>query len=109
MQLVPGQSAIVAPVGTASPSRSRHRPSIRSKLAVQTGPRREGETRVLPAYVAAILGGAVLAVAWLVPETTLSAWLGGIAALLLVYAVRARRAYLPLYCAGLIGHLVGFH
>jgi apolipoprotein N-acyltransferase len=109
MQLVPRHSALVAPVGTASPARSRHRPSIRSKLAVQTGPRREGDTRVLPTYVAAILGGAVLAVAWLVPETALSAWLGGIAALLLVYAVRARRAYLPLYCAGLIGHLVGFH
>ena len=43
------------------------------------------------------------------PETALSAWLGGIAALLLVYAVRARRAYLPLYCTGLVGHLVGFH
>ena len=26
-----------------------------------------------------------------------------------MYAVRARRAYLPLYCAGLVGHLVGFH
>ena len=98
-----------APVGTASPARPRHRRSIRSKLAVQTEPRREGETRALPAYVAAILGGAVLAVAWLVPETALSAWLGGIAALLLVYAVRARWAYLPLYCRGLIGHLVGFH
>ncbi len=109
MQLVPGQSAFVAPVETASPARSRHRPAIRSQLAVQTGPRREGETRALRAYVAAILGGAVLAVAWLVPETASSAWLGGIAALLLVYAVRARRAYLPLYCAGLVGHLVGFH
>ncbi len=109
MQLVPGPSALVAPVETASPARSRHRPAIRTKVAVGTGSRREGETRALPAYVAAILGGAVLAVAWLVPETAVSAWLGGIAALLLVYAVRARRAYLPLYCAGLVGHLVGFH
>jgi len=55
------------------------------------------------------VGGAVLGLAWLVPETVLSAWLGGIAALFLVYAVGARRAYLPLYCAGLIGHLVGFY
>ncbi len=109
MQLVPGQSALVAAVETASPARSRYRPTIRSQLAVQTGPRREGETQALRAYVAAILGGAVLALAWLVPETASSAWLGGIAALLLVYAVRARRAHLPLYCAGLIGHLVGFH
>ena len=108
MQFIPGQSALVTPVGTASPAHSRHRPAIRPKLAVQMETRREGETRELPAYVVAVLGGAVLA-AWLVPETALGAWLGGIAALLLVYAVRARRAYLPLYCAGLVGHLVGFH
>ena len=71
--------------------------------------RSEDRPAAIPAYVASILGGAVLAVAWLVPETGLSAWLGGIATMLLVYAVRARRAYLPLYCAGLVGHLVGFH
>jgi apolipoprotein N-acyltransferase len=109
MQFVPGQLALVTPVGTASPPHPRHRPAIRPKLAVQMEPRREGETGKLPSYVAAVLGGAMLAGAWIVPETALSAWLGGIAALLLVYAVRARRAYLPLYCAGLVGHIVGFH
>jgi apolipoprotein N-acyltransferase len=109
MQLVPGQSALIASEGTASPARPRHRPSMRSKLAVHAGLRSGAETGALPAYVTSILGGAVLAMAWLVPETGLSAWLGGIAALLLVYATRARRAYLPMYCAGLVGHLVGFH
>jgi apolipoprotein N-acyltransferase len=44
----------------------------------------------------------------LVPGTALCAVLGWVAALLLVYAVRARRAYLPMYCAGLAGHLIGF-
>jgi apolipoprotein N-acyltransferase len=109
MPLLPSQSALVAPVGTASPVRPGHRPSIRSRLAAQAGSRSEPRSRALPAYVASILGGAVLALAWLVPETGLSAWLGGTAALLLVYAVRVRRAYLPLYCAGLVGHVVGFH
>jgi apolipoprotein N-acyltransferase len=51
----------------------------------------------------------VLAVAWLLPGTGVSALLGWVAALLLVAAVRARRALLPAYCAGLVGHLVGFY
>ena len=109
MPLVPGQSALVATVGTAAPARSRLRPSMRSQHVVHTEPGQEGETRAISVYVVAILGGAVLAGAWLVPETGLSAWLGGIAALLLVYAVRVRRAYLPLYFAGLVGHVIGFH
>ncbi len=109
MPLVPGQSGLVATVGTAATTRSRQRPSVRSKRVVHTELQQDGETRAITAYVAAILGGAVLAGAWLVPETGLSAWLGGIAALLLVYAVRVRRAYLPLYCAGLVGHVIGFH
>ncbi|MGP0064151.1 MAG: apolipoprotein N-acyltransferase [Isosphaeraceae bacterium] len=109
MQLLPGQSALVAPGVTASSARPRQRPSILSKLSIGRGPRSEERTRGFSAYVASVLGGLVLAVAWLVPESGLSAWLGGTAALLLAYAVRVRRAYLPLYCAGLVGHLVGFH
>jgi apolipoprotein N-acyltransferase len=109
MQWVPDRSARVTPVGTAFPARSRRRPAIRPGLAVRRERRLGGETRGLPAYAAAVVGGAVLAGAWLVPETALSAWLGGMAALSLVFAVRARRAYLPLYAAGLVGHLVGFH
>ncbi len=38
-----------------------------------------------------------------------SAWLGWVATLLLVYGVRAGRAYLPTYCAGLVAHVVGFY
>ncbi len=47
--------------------------------------------------------------AWLVPETGWSALLGWMAALLLVCGVRAGRAYFAVYCAGLVGHIVGFH
>ena len=60
-------------------------------------------------YLAAVLAGAVNASAWLVPGTGYSAVLGWIAALLLVYTVRARRAYLPAFGAGVVGHLIGFY
>ena len=109
MRFMPGESAFVTSVATVRPARSRDRRAIRPNLAVRTETRPEGKTRALAAYVVVVLGGFALAEAWLVPETALSAWLGGIAALLLVYAVRARRSYLPLYCAGLVGHVVGFH
>jgi apolipoprotein N-acyltransferase len=105
----PGQSSLVVPVEMASATRPRHRPSIRTRPSIQGAPGVEEKSRARPAYVASLLGGTVLALAWLVPETVLSAWLGGISALLLVYAIRARRAYLPLYCAGIVGHAVGFH
>jgi apolipoprotein N-acyltransferase len=59
--------------------------------------------------LAAPLGGAALAAAWLVPETVACALLGWVAAILMAFAVRARRAYLPAYCAGLVGHALGFY
>jgi apolipoprotein N-acyltransferase len=43
------------------------------------------------------------------PGTVLSALLGWIAALLLVYAVRVRRAYGPAYCTGLACCALGFY
>jgi apolipoprotein N-acyltransferase len=47
--------------------------------------------------------------AWLVPETWLSAAGGWLAALLMAYAMRSGRSYLSAYCAGLVGHVIGFH
>ena len=107
MQLMPGRSALVVSVGTTSASR----PSIPSRRAVSTGLQdgAEPRTRTIPAAVSSVVGGGVLAIAWLVPETGWSALLGWMATLLLVYGVRAGRAYLPTYCAGLVGHVVGFH
>jgi apolipoprotein N-acyltransferase len=56
-----------------------------------------------------ILGVAVLGMAWLWPGTAWSAGLGWAAALLMAYALRSGRAYFPAYCAGVIGHIIGFH
>jgi apolipoprotein N-acyltransferase len=56
-----------------------------------------------------VTGVAVLGMAWLVPETGLSAGLGWVAALLMAYALRSGRGYLASYVAGVIGHIVGFH
>src|SRR5262249_14644048 len=109
MPFVMGRLALV-PTGEASaPSRPRHRPATRPRRADPHGRRSGGPTTALPVYLATVLGGAVLAVAWLVPGTGVSAVLGWVAALLLVAAVRARRELLPAYCAGLVGHLVGFY
>jgi apolipoprotein N-acyltransferase len=55
------------------------------------------------------LGVAVLGMAWLVPETGLSALGGWVAALLMAYALRSGRSYVSAYCAGVVGHVVGFH
>jgi apolipoprotein N-acyltransferase len=63
----------------------------------------------LRVWLVAVVGGAVNASAWLVPETALSAALGWIAAVMLVYMLRARRAYLPAYGAGVVGHIIGFY
>jgi apolipoprotein N-acyltransferase len=60
-------------------------------------------------YLASILGGIALAAAWLLPETVASAILGWVAASLLVFALRSRRAHLPIYCGGLVGHALGFY
>jgi apolipoprotein N-acyltransferase len=47
--------------------------------------------------------------AWLVPETVLSAAAGWVAALSLAYAMRSGRGDLSAYCAGFVGHVIGFH
>ena len=53
--------------------------------------------------------GLAFAVAWLVTETIASALLGWLAAALLIYSVRARRAYMPAYACGLVVYVVGFY
>ena len=57
MSSVPGQSALVTPLDTASPAHRRYRPATLPKLSVQSEPLRKGETRELATYVAAVLGG----------------------------------------------------
>jgi len=60
-------------------------------------------------YLLAVASGLANSVTWLVPETTASALLGWLGACLLVCTLRARRAYLPAYCCGVIGHTVAFY
>jgi len=59
--------------------------------------------------VAFLMSGLAISVAWLIAETIASAILGWVAAVLLIYGVRARRAYLPAYCCGVVVHAVGFY
>jgi hypothetical protein len=67
------------------------------------------ETPQLRVYLAALGSGAAISVAWWVQGTVASALLGWAAALLLIFAIRARRAYLPAYCAGLVCCTLGFY
>src|SRR5262249_42867488 len=103
-------SSVVATPGLAGdPSRVR----LRRKPAPEIIPSTARKSRSAPAwpqvYIAAIAAGVVNSVAWLVPETAASALLGWLGACLLIYVVRARRAYLPAYCTGMVGHAIAFY
>src|SRR5262245_22832213 len=106
-----GLLALVLPGRTDSPPRPRDRRARQPRHSASVGPQSEGpgEASALRVYFTAVLAGAVSASAWLVPGTGYCALLGWISALLLVYTVRARRAYLPAYAAGVVGHVIGFH
>lgn len=67
------------------------------------------ETRRVYVYLAAVLSGTMVSVAWWYPDTLASVLLGWAAALLLVFTVRARRSYLPSYCCGLACCSLGFY
>ena len=67
MHLATGLLALILSGRTASPPRAANR----TRLASATGLRSDGAPRMLPAYLASVLGGAVLAVAWLVPANSL--------------------------------------
>jgi apolipoprotein N-acyltransferase len=67
------------------------------------------EYRRMPVYVAASLSGVAISVAWWFPDTMASAILGWVAACLLVFVARARNAYIPAYCCGLVLCAMGFY
>jgi apolipoprotein N-acyltransferase len=69
----------------------------------------QGSRRGVATFSIWILGVAILGMAWLVPETWLSAVGGWVAALLMVCAMRSGRGYVAAYCAGIVGHVIGFH
>ena len=83
-------------------------PRPRRRLIGPVAGARDGNSRLVTSL--AWNGGvAVLGMAWLVPETWLSAVGGWVAALLMTYALRSGRSYLSAYFAGLVGHVIGFH
>ena len=99
---------------TAVSSASLH-PAVRSRrqrligIHIDTNVDTKFAGRASGTWATWLLGVSVLGLAWLVPGTPLCAGLSSIAALLMTYAMRSGRGYLPAYCAGLVGHVVGFH
>ena len=69
----------------------------------------QGVRPQLVTFLAWNLGVAILGMAWLAPETWLSAAGGWLAAFAVVYALRSGRSYVSAYCAGVVGHIIGFH
>jgi apolipoprotein N-acyltransferase len=110
MPLSQGHSAIIARVEAVPLTRpSTARVNLADTTAARVRRRAKARSGLQHAHVSSLLGGGMLAIAWLLPETAAGALLGWISALLLVYGARAARAYLPMYGAGVVGHLVGFH
>jgi apolipoprotein N-acyltransferase len=105
---VDGAPGLLTPERSTEALRPRSRPPVGR---VNDTPRasRSGVVATVVVYLAAITSALVHAAAWLIPGTVASALFGWLGASLLVYTVRARRAYLPAYCCGVIGHAVAFY
>ena len=89
--------------------RSRPRPALETPNARSARHALPSQVPAHLVYLAGIVSGVAISVAWWMAETVASAILGWIAALLLVFAVRARHAYLPAYCCGLGCCSLGFY
>jgi apolipoprotein N-acyltransferase len=89
--------------------RSLRRLTLRPQRAPALGPNLPARPSAAAVYLASIGGCLATALAWLIPETAASAILGWVGAMLLVWAVRARRALLPAYCGALVGQAVAFY
>jgi apolipoprotein N-acyltransferase len=109
MSLVPGISALIHTGGVASSRRSRRRNNVKPNAVAPKGQPVGADSRALLVYGASLSSGLAFSVAWLVTETIASAVLGWLAAALLIYCVRARRAYLPAYCCGLVIYNISFY
>jgi len=103
MSLVPSPTTPVSSAGAD--------PAIRPRRRRLIGPvtRAQGVDRGLGISAGWILGVVVLGTAWLLPGTAWSAGLGWTAAPLMAYALCSGRGYRAAYCAGVIGHIIGFH
>jgi apolipoprotein N-acyltransferase len=108
MSLAPGFSAHRRPGGVASLRRSR-REIVKRNAVLSPGRLARVDSRTLLVYGASLLSGLAFSVAWLVTETIAGAVLGWVAAALLIYSVRARRACWPAYSGGLVVYAVSFY
>jgi apolipoprotein N-acyltransferase len=106
MPTIPLRSTLREAVNIRPQARWRNREQIRP---TDDSTARPGRSETIRVFLASLLSGAAIAVAWWYPETFLSAVLGWVSAVLLVYAVRARRAYLPSYVSGLVCCALGFY
>jgi apolipoprotein N-acyltransferase len=109
MSLVPGISAHFRPEGKTTSRRRRRQEVVKTKTIGAEGPVPRLDSRTLLVYGASLSSGLAFSVAWLVTETIASAILGWLAAALLISSVRARRAYRPAYCCGLVVYAVSFY
>jgi apolipoprotein N-acyltransferase len=98
-----------SPLAPVRPGNATSSPRARRRLLDRPEPATRGGRPTIVTYAVWISGVAVLGSAWLVPETAGSAVLGWVAALLMAYGLRSGRGYLAAYCAGVIGHVIGFH
>jgi apolipoprotein N-acyltransferase len=85
----------------------RGKKMTRSRAATQIEPATANSRLLVCAAMCA--SGLCISIAWFVTETIASALLGWISVALLIYGVRARRAYLPAFCCGIVVHAVGFY
>ena len=109
MSLVPGFSALIRTGGVASSHRSRRRNNVKPNAVAPKRQPDGADSHALLVYGASLSSGLAFSVAWLVTEAIASAVLGWLAAALLICCVRARRAYLPAYCCGLVVYVVSFY
>ncbi len=100
------QSVETAPVIPDRVRRRRLFPAqqLSSEVSADRAP-----SRTLIACLAALAGGIVTACAWLIPETVASAALGWAGAALVIWSLRLRALYLPVYCGGAVGHAIAFY
>ncbi len=98
-----------SPLAPGRPGNPTSSPRPRRRLLERRQPETHIVQPTIATYAIWIASVAVLGTAWLVPETAWSAVLGWMAALLMAYALRSRRGYLAAYCAGVVGHVIGFH
>ncbi len=93
MSLLPGFSALLESGGVTLSHQSRHHRRAKPAAVANHGEPTGVNTRTRLVYATSIASGLAFSAAWLMTETVASAVLGWVAAALLIYSVRAQRAF----------------